>query len=259
MPKAVVFLVFFVTSSFGQNCLKYGAVTDLAGTLLLRDEAGYNQFIVLKPLRAVCMVADPKDVTDRADPYNRMRSGITEFQVVPYGSDPASDASLRDRLKRLIGQRVVIKIDLYPATTGYDRTNVVARVHAVDAVDASGRNALLAPAVANKIKDIAAYDLTINAGQRLMIEAHESESATPLIPSDQYVTHWMSGGEVLYVDCRDGYERSLISSTEKDGGLCSTGRALCRIRLPEETCTPQAAVHQEALTRSAPSLSPEGQ
>ena len=58
MSKVVIFLVLFAASSFGQNCIKYGAVTTLAGTLLLRDEAGYNQFIVLKPVRAVCAVAD---------------------------------------------------------------------------------------------------------------------------------------------------------------------------------------------------------
>jgi hypothetical protein len=116
MSKVVVSLVLFVASSFGQNCIKYGAVTTLTGTLLLRDEAGYNQFIVLKPVRAVCTVAAPKDVADPADPYYRMQSGITQFQVVPDGSDPDSDAPLRDRLKRLIGHRVVIKVDLYPAT-----------------------------------------------------------------------------------------------------------------------------------------------
>jgi hypothetical protein len=102
----------------------------------------------------------------------------------------------------------------------------MAGVHAVDAVDRAGRDALLTPAATIKIKDIDAYDVTINAGRRLIIEAHESATMTPLVPSDQYVTHWMTSLEVVYVDCRDGYELSLISTTEKDGGICFPGN-LC--------------------------------
>ncbi|MGD0778222.1 MAG: hypothetical protein ABSC05_36010, partial [Candidatus Solibacter sp.] len=44
-----------------------------------------------------------------------------------------------------------------------------------------------------------------------------------LLPANQYAPHWMTGGEVLYVDCRDGYERKLISTTEKGGGVCFDG------------------------------------
>jgi hypothetical protein len=33
----------------------------------------------------------------------------------------------------------------------------------------------------------------------------------------------MTGLEVVYIDCRDGYERKLTSSTEKDGGICVDG------------------------------------
>ena len=47
MAELRVLLVLFVVNAFGQNCIKYGAPTTLTGTLLLRDEAGYNQFIAL--------------------------------------------------------------------------------------------------------------------------------------------------------------------------------------------------------------------
>ncbi len=226
MPKVPIFLILFLAIGFGENCIKYGAPTTLTGTLLLRDEAGYNQFIAFKPVAPICTVADPKDVTDAADPYYRRQSGVRECQAGVYGSDSVS-AALRDRLNRLIGYRVVIKGDVFPATTGYHRTNVVLRVTAVDAADPSGRQALVAPRVDIKAKDLDAYDVTISAGRRLVIEAHESGSTTPLLPTDRYVTHWMTGGEVVYLDCRVGYERKVISSTVRDGGICFDGDDLC--------------------------------
>jgi len=228
MLKLPIFLFLFLAIGLGQNCIKYGAPTTLNGTLLLRDEAGYNQFIAFKPVAAICTVADPKDVTDTADPYYRRRSGVKEVQAGVYGGDSAS-AALRDRLNRLIGYRVVIKGDVFPATTGYDRTNVVLRVTAVDAADPSGQQALLAPRTEIKAKDVDVYDVTVNAGKRLVIDAHESGSTIPLLPTDRYVTHWMTGGEVVYLDCGAGYERKLLSSTAKDGGSCFQGNGLCGI------------------------------
>jgi Domain of unknown function (DUF4431) len=219
-------LVLFIARGVGQNCIKYGAPTTLTGTLSMKDEAGYNEFAVLRPASAICTVADPKDVKDATDPYYRKQTNISEVEAAVYGSDAAS-AALRDRLEKLTGYHVVIKGDLFPATTGYDRTNVMLRVQAVDATDASGRQALLKPKPEIKVKDVDVYDVTINAGKRLVIEAHESGSATPLFPPDQYLPRWMTGGEVLYVDCREGYERSLISTTEKDGGIRFDGDGLC--------------------------------
>jgi hypothetical protein len=218
--KVAALQVLFVLSSFGQNCLKYGAPTTLSGTLSLRDEAGYNQFIVLKLVRPICTVTDPKGLANPSDEYYRRQNGVKEIQAVVYGSDTAS-TKLRDRLERLLGNRVIIKGDLFPATTGYHRTNVELRVLAVDAVDAAGQQALLAATVPFRAREVAAYDVTINAGQRLVIEARETGSASLLLPADQYAPHWMTGGEVVYVNCRDGYERKLISTTEKERGICS--------------------------------------
>src|SRR5437870_321008 len=106
MTAFAFFLILFIARGFGQNCIKYGEPTTLTGTLLLRDEAGYNQYIALRLERVICTVADPTDpFYDPTDPFYRMYSGIREVQANAYGSDPASSA-LRDRLNRLIGHRV---------------------------------------------------------------------------------------------------------------------------------------------------------
>jgi len=223
MSKVAILEVLLVASSFGQNCLKYGARTSLSGTLSVRDEAGYNQFIVFKPFRPICTVLDTNDhVADPGDEYYRRQDGLREIQAGVYGSDAASSA-LRDRLERLTGHRVTIKGDLFPARTGYHHTNVQLRVEAVDAIDTAGQQALLAPTPPFTPKQVYAYDVTINAGQRLVLEAKETGSADLLLPADQYAPHWMTGGEVVYVNCRDGYERKLISTTEQNGGICSDG------------------------------------
>ena len=228
MLKPPLFVTLLVACGFGQDCIKYGAPTTLIGMLSVRDEAGYNRFTVLKPTSAICTVADPRNVKDTADPYYSMQRNIREVEAAVYGSDTAS-AALRDRLSRLTGYRVVIQGDLFPATTGYDRTNVIFRVHAVDAADSSGRQALLKPKLEIRLKDVDAYEVTIRAGKRLVIEARESGSTARLRPSDQYVTHWMTSLEVVYFDCRDGYERSVIGNTLKDGGICFVGDGICGI------------------------------
>ena len=61
IPKSAAVLVLFVMSGYGQNCIKYGAPITLAGTLLLKDEAGYNQFVAVKLTRPICAVGNPKD------------------------------------------------------------------------------------------------------------------------------------------------------------------------------------------------------
>ena len=154
--------------------------------------------------------------------YERVHSGVRVVQAGVYGSDAPSDA-LRDRLNRSVGHRVMIKGVLFQAQTGYHRSDVQLSVEAVEAVDEVGQKALRIATPEFKAKDVAAYDVTIKAVPQLAIEAHDIESAMPLLPSDQYVAHSMTGGEVLYVDCRDGYERKLISSTEEDGGGCFDG------------------------------------
>ena len=226
MYRFAIFLVLFIARGAGQNCIKYGASVTLTGTLSMRDESGYNQFTALRLSSAICTVADPKDVEDATNPYYRKQSNISEVQASVYGNDAAANAT-RERVEKLIGYRAVIKGDLFPAVTGYDRTNVVLRVEAVDAADSSGQKAILKPKPEVKLKDVDAYDVTVNAGKRLVIEAHERGSTAPLLPADEYLTHWMTGAGAVYFDCRDGYELNLVSTTEKDGGTCLNGVPLC--------------------------------
>jgi Domain of unknown function (DUF4431) len=217
---AILFLLVVVCCA--RNCFKYGVSTRIEGTLSLRDEAGYNQFILLKPLRPICAEVDTKTVHDPKDEYYRRQDGVQEVQAGVYGSDAAAD-TLRDRLRVLTGHKVIIKGDLFPATTGYDRTNLQLRVESVDAADTAGQQALLRPRVPFRPRDVDAYDITIHAGARLVIDARESGSASPLVPPDQYASHWMTAGEVVYVECRDGYERKLISNSDENGGICVDG------------------------------------
>jgi hypothetical protein len=146
------------------------------------------------------------------------------IQAGVYGSDDASVA-LDDRLDRLVGHEVAIKGVLFPAQTGYHRTDVQLSVEAVDPVDSSGRDALQARPAPFKARDVTAYDVTVNAGRRLVVEARESGSGDLLIPGDRYVEHSMSGGEVLYASRLGGYDRRLIDTAEKDGVFCD--RNLC--------------------------------
>jgi hypothetical protein len=218
MPKFLAVQLLFLASSFGQNCIQYGAPTTLSGELSMRDEAGYNQFIALDLGYPICTAPDPRPGLE----WEPVQSRVRVVQAGVYGSDGASDA-LRDRLNRLVGHRVMIKGILFAAQTGYHRTNVQLGVEKIDAVDAGGQQALRSPKVEVRPQAVAAYAVTIHAGRRLVIEVHEAESGRSLTPSDLYVSHWMTGGEVLYVDCRDGYGRSLIRSTEKSGGFCFDG------------------------------------
>ncbi len=242
MFRFACFLVLFIAYGFGQDCIKYGAPTTLTGTLSLKDEAGYNQFPVLKPASAICTVADPKDVKDPTDPYYRKQTNIREVEASIYGDDAAANAT-RERVEKLIGYRVVIKGDLFPTTTGYDRTNVVLRVEAIEAADSSGQKAIFKPKPEVKLKDVDVYDVTINAGKRLIIEANEPGSTAPLLPADEYLTHWMTGAGAVYFDCRDGYELSLVSTTEKDGGICLNGNPpLWSISVQEEARNHKASM-----------------
>lgn len=87
MVRLAVALLLFIPSSFGQDCIKYGAPTTLKGTLAVRDEAGYNRFIVFRPLRKICAVVDPKEVPDPSNEYYRRQSGVKEIQADVYASD----------------------------------------------------------------------------------------------------------------------------------------------------------------------------
>lgn len=226
MSRFVFFLLLFIARGAGQDCIKYGAPVTLTGMLSLKDEAGYNEFIALRLASSICTEVDLKDVENATDPYYRKESSIRELHASVYGNDAAANTT-RERLEKLTGYRVVIRGDLFPAITGYQRTSVALRVEEVDAADSSGRKAILKPKPVVNLKDVDVYDVTVNAGKRLVIEADEYGSTVPLVPADQYLTHWMTGAGVVYFDCRDGYELALISTTANDGGTCLNGFPLC--------------------------------
>jgi Domain of unknown function (DUF4431) len=230
MSKLLVLYILLLATGFCQKCVTYSVPTTLRGTLSLRDEAGYDQFVVFHPSQPICTVRGPGEV---ADDYTRKRSRVTAIQAEVYGSD-AGSGELRERLDRLVGHHVTIRGDVFPATTGYDRTDVQLRVVSVDAADSAGQRALVAPRIPFKPIEAAAYDVTVNAGKRLVIDTRDIDTGAALIPADKYAPHWMTGLEVIYIDCRDGYKRKMISSTEKSGGICFDGDLCGFSAFPEE-------------------------
>jgi hypothetical protein len=219
VPKPWALILLLATNVFSQNCLKYGAPISISGKLVEKDRAGYYQFIALRPATPICTMINPTEAPTPNDQYYRKRTGVAEMQAAVYGDDPSAVA-LRDRVERLIGHSVRIEGSVFPATTGYDLTDIMLRVEAIAPLDPTGEKALLAPKVEFHPRDVKAYDVTVNAGRRLAIHAQETESGVSLVPTDQYVTHWMTGAGVLYVNCRDGYDLQLISVTPVDGAIC---------------------------------------
>src|SRR5579883_2635675 len=218
MSKCAVLLLISAARSFGLDCIPYGTSTTLAGRLFLKDESGYNQFTAMKLQEPICTSPDRRKGLEA----ERGETGVQEIQAGVYGSDKGS-STLRDRLERLVGHQVEVKGILFPAQTGYHRTSVQVSVESVDPVDSAGQHALRTPMANVQPRKVAAYEVTINAGSRLMIEAQDAASMAPLIPSEKYAPHWMTGGEVVYVNCLDGYQRKLVSTTEKNGGICFDG------------------------------------
>src|SRR5215469_4297038 len=221
MYRCTLLQLVVVATGIGQNCIPYGARTTINGSLFIVDESGYKQYIAVRLQRPICTVpGSPKDAE-----WAHSESGLRVIQAGVYGSDEASEKQ-RDRLDRLVGHEVVLKGYLSPRVTGYDRTAVHMYVEAVGPVDSSGRNAVQTPVPPFKPKAVEVYDVTVSAGTRLVVEARQTKSGTLLTPGEKYSRHWMTGGEVLYVDCMKGYDRALISTTEKDGGTCPD-RDLC--------------------------------
>jgi hypothetical protein len=218
MSKYALLQALLAASSFAQNCIQYNVPVTLAGRLSLVNESGYNQFIAFNLRSPLCTASDP----GKGLAWERGQAGVRMIQAGVYGSDDASE-TLRDRLNRLVGHAVTIQGVLFPAETGYHRTNVQFSVEAVDPIDSSGRDALWARRIPSKAREVEAYDVTVNAGKRLVVRARESGSGDSLVPGDGYITHWMTGGEVLIVDCLDGYDRKLMNTREKDGGRCFDG------------------------------------
>jgi len=79
----------------------------------------------------------------------------------------------------------------------------------LEAVDERRRAALQAPErMKPPIRDVAAYEIMVRAGERLQKEAVEIGTRRQLTPIEAYAPHWVTGGDVVYLNCRDGYDMS---------------------------------------------------
>jgi hypothetical protein len=179
--------------------------------LVQRDEAGYSHYTVLVPDRPVCTMTG-------ADAFAPAESGLSEIHSFSVG-EGASRAAVRDRLSRLLGQRVTVRGELMHTTTGYQKTKVVLDVQQVEPLTAAGRRALEAPKVEARLKDVEVYNVVINAGTRLVIEARDQATGSLLSPPELYVSNWMTGGYVVYLNCPDSYERHGQSIMPPDGAM----------------------------------------
>ena len=208
-----------LAGGFGQGCLTYGRIETFSGRLERVDEAGYHQFVALRLAEPICTKVDPGDRAAGDAESSRGRSGVRVVQAGVYGGDAAA-LELRERLERLVGQQVRIRGDVFPQTTGHDRTDINLRVAAVEPVDAAGQQALLAPKQESRQVEVAAYDVTLRAGPRLVIEVAESGTANALLPVERFVRRSMTGAEVLYVNCTEGFEVISASSVSGEAVHC---------------------------------------
>jgi hypothetical protein len=190
-----------------RHCLPQRKPVTLSGRLVRVDEHGYTEWIALRLRQPICALADP------TDQFKGAVEGVSVLQTFN-----ADNALVRSQLERLAGRRGALTGELTQWGTGYQRAELAFDVASVQAIDDAGHQALSAPDQPKPVvRDVAAYDVTVRAGRSLTMEARETGSNTPLTPAREYTPHWMTGGEVVYVDCRDGYERKLISSTDRHG------------------------------------------
>jgi hypothetical protein len=152
---------------------------------------------------------------------------------------------VRSRLSRLIGKNAALSGKLVEWHTGYQRAAVVLDVQTVESTDADGMAALSAadPPKA-KAREVMAYDITVRAGRSLTKEAREVGPNDLLSPVDDYAPHWVTGGDVVWLNCRDGYEVQSSSLTPHDGGLCAMANE-CGFGIPQQTTIKVYAMYEE--------------
>jgi hypothetical protein len=207
---------------FGGGCLSYDRPVTLKGKLLPEDEGGYRQYFVLFLDKPICTLHGAQE-------FEWAESDVEELQVFT-----GDDDSVLDRVARLSGTRVIITARLRPKVTGYHRTAVTMDVTKVEPLDTAARRALLNPRPGVVIKDAASYIAVIRTGPTLQIEVRDATNK-PLKPSEEYVSRWMTGGEVLYVDCVDPYKRESADFSPKEAGSCDD--ILCGFSNPFEGVT----------------------
>jgi hypothetical protein len=186
--------------------LPYGRRVSIVGTLERVDEDGYRRWIALRPVRPICTLADPTD--------NFLDAVDDVAAIQTFTADDASE--IHPRLERLIGKNAVVTGKLTQWHTGYQRAEVVFDVEAVQPLDATGEAALRTPdAPKQAARDVSAYDVLVRAGESLTKEAREVATGKALQPVDEYAPHWVTGGDVVYVNCRDGYRRKLFGPADR--------------------------------------------
>lgn len=214
-----------VWGQVSSHCLPQGRPVAIVGNLARVDENGYRQWIALRPLRPVCTLADPTDeFSDAVDE-------VTEIQV--FAADDAEE--VHSQLERLIGKKAVVSGELSQWHTGYQRAAVVLDVHEVRALDATGEAALRTPEPPRAVvREVTVYDISIQAGESLVKEARELGTGKVLEAVDEYAPHWVTGGDVVYVHCRDGYDVEFVKgSIAKDDALCGLVGNSCGFGIPE--------------------------
>ena len=208
--------------SFGQGCFPQGKPVTIIGRLEPVDENGYRHWIAFRPARPICVLADPDDqYSPRVDDVDLIQ---------PFNVDRAE---IRFRLSRLGGQKAVLTGRLIQWHTGYQRAPITLEVEKVDALDDAGEAALRAPEPPKPVlREPPAYEVTIRAGRKLEKEAREAATNKLLTPTDEYAPHSMTGGDVLWARCRDGYELRSSSIAPKGAGLCGAPENTCCISSP---------------------------
>jgi len=177
----VLLVVLFATAGFGQDCIAYGTPASLAGTLFVQDEAGYNRYTAVDLAQPICTSPDPAEAAKPDAQPEPAHRGVRVLQAAPCNVGDAASARLGARLDRLAGYRVRIRGSLHTPWSGYYRTDVWVCVDAVDPVDAAGLQAMRVAKPKFRPKDVAAYDVIINAGKRSVMEAHETGFGAPLL------------------------------------------------------------------------------
>lgn len=82
--------------------------------------------------------------------------------------------------------------------------------------------------------EVNAYEITVDAGESLIKEAREFGTRKVLKPVDEYAPYWVTGGEVVYVHCRDDYDVEFVkASIAKDDALCGLVGNSCGFGIPE--------------------------
>ena len=226
--KLVVLALLTSSAALAQGCFPLDKKLSFSGRLVMTDENGYRQWMGLRLSRPVCVQGDRGDgYIERVDDVKIMQAFAPE------------DGPIHSRLNRLIGNNVALTGTLAQWLTAYQRAPVVINVDTVEPTDAAGEAALHAPDRPKPlVRDVPAYYITVRAGQSLTKAVREAGSNRPLTPVDEYARHAVTGGDVVYVFCRDGYEPQYVGgSISEDSAICGASANSCGFNMPRDGTT----------------------